>query len=204
MNIIQVFSTPIWESSFPDFESHKEKFLDTVKAFRTNNPEGIQKSNIGGGYQSPMNLTNEAELAPLYEFVCQMGLKAAFDLQLVDVDVYITAAWVNFNDTRSAANYDHVHQDTFSGVFYLQVPEKSGKLVLNNSGINPLWQACLLTDVKNKFNSEKIKVEPNEGQIFLWPSYLPHGVEPNDHDDSRISISFNVICIPKGVVPHTK
>jgi uncharacterized protein (TIGR02466 family) len=204
MNIIQVFSTPLWEASLPDFDSHKEKFLETVKTFRANNPEGIKRSNLGGSYQSPMNLTNEDGLVPLFEFVCQMGLKAAFDLQFVNVDAYITAAWVNFNDSRSAINYDHVHQDTFSGVFYLQIPEKSGKLVMNNPGINPLWQGAMLTETKNKFNSDKIKIEPQEGHVFLWPSYLPHGVEPNDHDESRISISFNVICIPKDPIPHTK
>ena len=204
MNVIQVFSTPLWESPLPDFGSHKEKFLDAVKTFRTNNPEGIQRSNLGGGYQSPMNLTNESDLALLFEFVCQVGLKAAFDLQFVNVDVYITAAWVNFNDTRSAVNYDHVHQDTFSGVFYLQIPKKSGKLVINNPGINPLWQGSMLTQAKNKFNSDKIKLEPIEGHLYLWPSYLPHGVEPNDHDDARISISFNLLCIPKDSIPHTK
>ena len=204
MNITQVFSTPLWGSPFEDFESYKEQFLNTVKTFRSNNPESIKKSNIGGGYQSPMNMTNEADLAPLFEFVCQMGLKAAFDLQFVNVDVYITAAWVNFNDTRSAANYDHVHPDTFSGVFYLQIPEKSGKLVVSNLGINPLWHGCTLTERKNNFNSDKISIEPQEGHVFLWPSYLPHGVEPNDHDEARISISFNVLCVPKDPIPHTK
>lgn len=204
MNIIQVFSTPIWEASLPSFEVHKENFLKCVLEFRKKYPEGVKKSNLGGGYQSPMNLTNEQELSPLFEFVCQMGMKAAFDLQFVNVDTYITAAWVNFNDTRSCINYDHVHQDTFSGVFYLQIPEKSGKLVLNNQGINPLWQGGMLPDKKNKFNCDKLKLDPIEGQIYLWPSYVPHGVEPNDHDDARISISFNVICIPKQNVDHTK
>lgn len=204
MNIIQIFSTPIWESSLPNFVDHKEDFLKAVTEFREKNPEGVHKSNLGGGYQSPMNLTTEPALAPLFEFVCQMGLKAAFDLQFVNVDAYITAAWVNFNDSRSCINYDHVHQDTFSGVFYLQIPEKSGKLVINNSGINPLWQGAMLPEKKNKFNSDKLKMDPVEGHIFLWPSYLPHGVEPNDHDESRISISFNVICVPKEHVEHTK
>lgn len=204
MNLIQVFSTPIWNAELPEFQTNKEKFLKAAKEFREKNPEGVKRSNLGGGYQSPMNLTSVPEFSPLFEFACQMGLKAAFDLQFVNVDAYISAAWVNFNDTRSCINYDHIHTDTFSGVFYLQIPEKSGKLVLNNSGINPLWQGSMLTDKKNKFNSDKIKIDPQEGNIFIWPAYLPHGVEPNDHDEARISISFNIICIPKEHVEHTK
>lgn len=203
MNIIQVFSTPVWQSTLPNFQDHKEKFLQTVEEFRTKNPVSDIRSSAGNGYQSPKNLTNEQDMAPLFEFVCQMGLKAAFDLQFVNVDAYVTAAWSNIHDKRSCINIEHVHQDTFSGVFYLQVPEKSGNLVVSNPGINPLWQGTMLTSSKNKFNSDKLKIQPTEGTIYIWPSYLPHSVEPNDHDETRISISFNVICIPKEKVEHT-
>jgi len=89
MNIIQVFSTPIWNSEFPDFQNQKQTFLEAVTEFREQNPEGIDKSNIVG-YQSPMNLTNEPRLSPLFEFVAQMGMKANFDNQFVDCDVYLT------------------------------------------------------------------------------------------------------------------
>jgi uncharacterized protein (TIGR02466 family) len=203
MNIIQIYSTPMWESQLPDFLTHKESFLECVKKFREQNPKGISKSNINA-YQSPINLTKEPEMGFLFEYIAQMGMKAVFDIQLVNCDVYITAAWVNFNEGRNQYNNEHIHQDTFSGVFYLQVPEKSGKLCLTNPGINPLWQGSMLVDRKNKFNSDRLKIEPVEGQIFLWPSYLSHSVETNDHDETRISISFNIICIPKEEVEHTK
>lgn len=204
MNIVQVYATPLWESNLPDFEVHQSTFIEAARRFRSDHPDGVSKSNLGGGYQSPMTLTKQPEFAPLFEFVAQMGMKAAFDMQFVQTDVYLTAAWVNFNDRRSAINYDHVHQDTFSGVFYLSVPANSGKLVLTNPGMNPLWQGAMLADQKNKFNADRLRIEPQEGQVYLWPSYLPHGVEPNDHDDERISVSFNVICIPKEHVEHTK
>jgi uncharacterized protein (TIGR02466 family) len=193
----------MWESQLPEFSTHKESFIKCVESFRQQNPEGISKSNING-YQSPMILTKEPEMGPLFEYVAQMGMKAMFDLQFVNCDVYLSAAWANFNEGRNQYNAEHVHQDTFSGVFYLQVPEKSGKLSLTNPGMNTLWQGAMLVDKKNKFNADRLKIEPVEGQIFLWPSYLSHAVEPNDHDETRISISFNVICIPKEQVEHTK
>jgi uncharacterized protein (TIGR02466 family) len=193
----------MWESYLPEFLKHKESFLKCVQDFREKNPETILKSNING-YQSPMTLTKELEMATLFEYIAQMGMKAMFDMQFVNCDVYLSAAWVNFNETRNQYNAEHIHQDTFSGVFYLQVPEKSGKLSLTNPGLNPLWQGAMLVDKKNKFNADKLRIEPVEGQIFLWPSYLSHAVEPNNHDETRISISFNVICIPKEHVEHTK
>lgn len=203
MNVIQIFSTPIWESEYPNFAKDKEQFLECVKLFRESNPESSHKSNINS-YQSPINLTTEPDMSPLFEFIAQMAQKAAFDMQFVNCDIYLTSAWVNFNDSRNSYNCEHVHQDTFSGVFYLQIPERSGRLTLVNPGLNPLWQGTMLIDQKNKFNAERLSIDPREGQILLWPAYLPHAVETNDHDETRISIAFNVICIPKEYVPHTK
>lgn len=203
MNIIQIYATPVWESTYPEFNDHKQQFLDCVTEFKTKYPDGIHKSNING-YQSPMTLTHETSMSPLFEYIAQTAQKAMFDMQFVNCDVYISAAWANFNESRNQYNCEHIHQDTFSGVFYLQVPENSGKLCLVNPGMNPLWQGAMLADKKNKFNADRLRIEPKESQLLLWPSYLSHAVEPNAHDETRISISFNVICIPKEYVEHTK
>lgn len=203
MNIIPIYSTPVWESLYPNFDSDKQNFIDCVENFRKTHEQGIVRFNVNG-YQSPINLTTEAPMAPLFEFIAQMAQKATFDLQFVDCAIYISASWANFQDSRNQFMHEHLHQDTFSGVFYLQIPEGSGKLNLINPGINPLWQGSMLVDKKNKFNADRLKIEPKEGQILLWPSYLTHSVDPNECDDTRISIGFNVICIPKEFVDHTK
>ena len=205
MNLLHIYSTPIWESSFPYFEEKKEKFLQCVQNFYEQNPTSIDRSHVNGGYHSPMNFTKEPEFAPLFEYVAQMGMKAAFDLDFVNCDVFLTAAWVNIMNSTSCMQFDHIHQDTFSGVFYLQSPTGSGNLAISNPGINSLWQGQMLAAKKNKFTSDKININPTEGSILLWPSYLTHSVSPNECNDiERISISFNIICIPKDFVEHTK
>lgn len=203
MNINQIYSTPVWESEFPLFNEHIDTFIQAVRKFKQENPESVQKANING-YQSPINLTTVQELVPLYDFIAQLALKANFDMQFVNCDVYLTAAWVNFNDSRSAIIFEHAHHDTYSGVFYLKAPKGSGKLSIINPGMNRLWQGTMLIDKKNKFNADVLRLDPEEGHVWLWPSYLIHRVEPNEHDEERISISFNVISIPKEVVEHTK
>jgi uncharacterized protein (TIGR02466 family) len=203
MNLSQIYAIPIWQSTFPDFYDHKEKFIKSVRDFRKENPEGVKRYNINA-YQSPMNLTQVEELSSFYEFAVQMGLKAAFDLQFVDCDIYITSAWVNFNDLPSSMHTEHTHQDTFSGVLYLNTSENSGCLTINNPALNPLWQGSLISSKKNKFTADRIRIKPEEGSVILWPSYLPHSVETNEHNEERISIGFNLICIPKVNVDHTK
>lgn len=203
MDLLQVFATPMWESQYPLFESHKETFIQAVRKFKKENPEGMLRYNINA-YQSPMNMTQVEELSPIYDHCIQMALKASFDLQLVNSDVYLSAAWVNFQDSQSGMQTEHVHQDTFTGVIYLEAPEGSGRLVINNSSFNPLWQGGMLVSNKTKFTADNIRIVPQEGTMLLWPSHLSHSVETNNHDNERISIGFNVVCIPREPVAYTK
>jgi uncharacterized protein (TIGR02466 family) len=129
-------------------------------------------------------------------------MKAAADLNFVECDIALTSAWLNINDSRQCMNSEHIHGDVFSGVFYLQAPEESGKLVLQNPAINRMWSGCTLASQKNEFTGESIRIEPVDGNIILFPSYLPHSVETNNHDEARIAISFNLIALPKGYLQY--
>jgi len=200
MNLMPIYSVPLWQSEFPDFEELQEQFLEAVYKYKEE-VEGVTRSNFGG-YQSPPTLHSVPELAPLYEYICQMGFKACADLDFVDCDVAITSAWLNFSDTRQAMNSEHTHAHVFSGVFYLKVPEDSGKLVLRNQALNPMWDGCTLMSHKNEYTAERIMIEPEEGSIVFFPSYLPHSVTTNNHDEERISIAFNVIALPKGSMDY--
>ena len=195
MELVHIFSTPVWISELPDFKQHKESFLTSVRNFKKKNPQGEQISNVSG-YQSPSTLQKEKELEPLFEHVCNMAMSAIQDLNFVESNIFITEAWVNFNDSRQCMNTEHVHRDVFSGVFYLNVPPESGKFVISNPGINRVWDGCNLIGEKNQFTGEMMRIEPEEGSIILFPSYVPHSVETNNHDDERISISFNIAALP--------
>jgi uncharacterized protein (TIGR02466 family) len=198
MNLTPIYSVPLWQSEYPEFDEHKEIFLNTIRTYRDQNTS-VQKSNLFG-YRSPETLHGIPELRSLFEYICQMGFKAVADLDFIDCDIALTSAWLNINDSRQCMNSEHVHGEVFSGVFYLKAPEESGKLVLQNPAINRMWNGCALTSQKNQFTGESIRIEPTEGEIILFPSYLPHWVEPNNHDDERISISFNLIALSKGSI----
>ena len=200
MNLISIYSVPLWQSEYPDFEEHKEVFLNAVRTYKEENPS-VQKSNISG-YHSPETLQQIPELRPLFEYICQMAFRAVADLDFIDCDIALTSAWVNINDTRQCMNSEHIHDQVFSGVFYLEAPEESGKIVLQNPAINRMWKGCNLTANKTQFTGESIRIEPIEGNILLFPSYLPHSVETNNHDKERISISFNIIALPKSSIEY--
>ena len=44
----------------------------------------------------------------------------------------------------------------------------------------------------NELNLEVASIDINEGDLLMFPSYLPHKVGKNESDEDRIVISFNV------------
>ena len=45
---------------------------------------------------------------------------------------------------------------------------------------------------KNELNIEVAGVDVEEGDLLIFPGYLPHKVAKNESDEDRIVISFNV------------
>ena len=71
----------------------------------------------------------------------------------------------------------------------------SGDLVLMNPTNIDWWTHRLFSYenvTTNAFNGTYFKIPPKEGTLLLFPSYVPHMVEPNTSDVNRISISFNL------------
>ena len=188
--VTSLFSVPIWKDAFPNFENLKETFIKSVKDFAKDNPVSEHKSNQWG-YQSPKDLHRLPELAPLFNYVTKMAYNAAESISL-QKNFAIMEAWANINSSRQCMNHQHTHGGVFSGIFYLKVPEESGQLFLVNPAINPSWQGASLVEKPTQYTSESIFVNPKEGSIIIWPSYLPHAVGTNNHDEERISIAFNL------------
>lgn len=198
MNLLQIYSVPLWESQLPDFSNLQQNLINDVLRLKEEGIESPNKKNHVKGFLSENKLQKNPNFAPVMEYVCQMSLKAAFDLQFPAVDVFVTECWAYVASERNDMVYEHAHQETFSGVLYLKIPPNSGKLIISNPCSNPLWQGNLLIERKNKFTADRLHIEPTEGRIFLWPSYITHSIEPSNHDEERISINFTIIAVPKG------
>jgi uncharacterized protein (TIGR02466 family) len=88
----------------------------------------------------------------------------------------------------------HVHPFCLmAGIYYIKLPKDSGRLVFEN----PIQQHdfVMLPDTVKKFNSVNSGywyAEPKEGDLIMFPSWLRHYVEPNNSNEDRISIAFNL------------
>ena len=184
-----IFTTPIWECFFDNFDIQKNNFLKAIELYKKSN-RSVHFSNYHG-YQSK-NIKHLKEFENIFKFIENKTLLIMKDYDFVECDCSIESAWFNINDSRSSFNLPHIHGNVFSGVFYLKVPKESGEIFFPNRSINPLWRGF---NYLNKY-SRKIgilhNVNPEEGKIIIFPSYVEHFVSTNNHNDERISISFNI------------
>ena len=92
--------------------------------------------------------------------------------------------WAHIHEKNmSTVTHNHIQKEDYegtkyvSGVYYVQVPEKSGHLVF----LYP----------HNSHVTHHFPVMPRASEFFLFSSAMDHHVTRNLSDELRISISFN-------------
>lgn len=109
-----------------------------------------------------------------------LALKSRFDPKGLIMDY-----WTNINDPRSL-NRLHSHSGyDYVGLYFLQ-GEGTGDLVFHNPA--NLMNECNLNSPWIHRNA----YEPKDGDLLLWPAWMPHEVETNNSNKHRINIAFNI------------
>lgn len=99
--------------------------------------------------------------------------------------------WTNINEPGSK-NSLHSHGTYhFVGVYYLQ-SEGTGDLVFHNPA--NLLEEC---NPNGPFVS-RMAFTPKDGDLLVWPAWVPHEVEMNLSNKQRINIAFNIKFKPTG------
>ena len=194
-----IFPKPFWSTEI----NLNNKVLENECYQIKKNIPGVVKSNSGkNSYHSPnlLNLKNSPEILKLIKqitfcvkFIHQQSKKE---------DVKLESFWININGS-GGLNKPHTHSgNTYSGVFYIKVPNKmkegnllflkdhNERFVQESMGNFKEGYRPLPTDLS------KLPVKPVENLLMIFPSWLPHSVEPNDVEEERISLSFNFTLLP--------
>jgi uncharacterized protein (TIGR02466 family) len=105
-----------------------------------------------------------------------------------NVNPYIALSWANYT-AKGQMHHTHTHSNSFiSGVFYPAAHHTDSIIFSNMKYV----QIQVQPKNFNMWNSPTQKFYINAGDVFLFPSDLPHYVEEVQHDGTRISIAFNV------------
>jgi len=194
------FKTPVYVIK-PQFSENLLNELETdIYKIKSESPT-IEVSNINGWHsEADLFLREEASIKTLCGVLVAettrklISISSDFDPKQYDGQF---GGWININP-KGGANATHHHQPwDWSGVFYVKQPSISDEA--GRSGmiefINPCQQSSSLANkgFKNAGMSPFLRFRPQPGEIVLFPSYLLHSVYPNETDDDRITIAYNLM-----------
>jgi len=183
---IDIFKQSIIIDNYYNDELDKNlmKILDEEEK----NKRGVVKSNQGGFQTSPIKdesiqenfLKKSIELLSTY-----------FTFKKINIKAQMKGVWINKN-FKNNYNSMHVHPNSsFSGVYYLKIVGKGGELVFSNNDTSSIFNENNLFFNNSEFDNI-FTITPQKNNFILFPSHLQHYVKPNETEESRISVSFNV------------
>ncbi len=179
----------------PDHERLNAQLLEAVAGLRREDP-GMKVSNHLG-WHSSRDFFSRTE--PAFQLLQQHIWQALtsgvrrfwkeFDPKLHRT---IHDGWVNVNG-KGAFNAPHEHSlHHLSGCYYVSTPESDEE----SSGVLGFMNPAGPVGPKGWFSDRlipaRLNARPKAGQIILFPSYLLHWVCPNQAEEERVSIAFNL------------
>lgn len=158
---------------------------------------GRKKSNLGG-WQSNDMTANEIFLkaSGLITAIEQTAKAYAQNVLRLHIREWgIDNIWVNING-RNSTNMLHTHPHVqVAGVYYVKVPEDANSELVFYHPAHEIIHRDIPSHLYSEYKPSNAVAHyhmPVENQIVLFPGWLQHLVMPNQSDDDRISISFNV------------
>lgn len=110
-------------------------------------------------------------------------------------EMIVTDSWINVAK-KGAYQMPHLHVNSFlSATYYINRNNNHSPILFRNpknveyNGNKPI----LLMNIKKntKFNSD-VRIEPKNGTLVIWESFVVHGYEENP-SDGRIAMSLNIM-----------
>jgi uncharacterized protein (TIGR02466 family) len=192
-----MFPTFLGEARYPDFANEKSSLLAIIDRLRREDTEGVATSNqyYAHGYTSFFTrntLFSEPGFERLAAFICQQAThyaaKQFWDLQRFQPQM--TYMWCNVNGKHSY-HAEHLHPFShISGVFYVSCARDSGDIAFKDPRPGRMMVPPPVAQSAPE-NSMVVKINPEDGKLLMFPSFLEHSVSQNPLDIERTSISFN-------------
>ena len=189
------FSTPVWVTKIEDYKQTNEEMFKYIKKLQSEDEKGIVKSNVKGWHSKDFDMENEAPknfIKLISANIHQVFKDMDWDLQKQKIK--IPSMWAIINkDGANNARHHHGNSD-ISAAYYIRAPKNCGEIVFYDPRPAPVFSHPLCNK-PNLLNAMVNSVNPVEGLLVMFPSYLDHSVNANMTSDERIVISFNINLI---------
>jgi len=192
--ILKLFTEPVFKYKFNEFEELNKELSEYIYKLQENDKEGVKRSNKGGWHSQNFQLTDTNSIQYKFGVKLQEYIINAFQnlgWKVENKNIRISEMWaiINKNDDF---NVLHTHPNCYlSSSYYVKAKKNCGKFEIENPNIAKRYSFPEIA-VINELNLEVASIDVTEGDLLLFPSYLPHKVSRNESGEDRIVISFNV------------
>ena len=192
--ILKFFPEPVFKYKLEDFKSLNKELSEYIYKLQAEDNDGIEKSNKGGWHSSNFELTVKSSVQNRFAIIVQKYILEVFNIngwKTENKNIRIKAMWAIINKNGDF-NILHTHPNCYlSAAYYVKAPEKCGKFQIENPNIA---KRNFYPEIKrkNELNLNVAGIEIEEGDLLIFPGYLPHKVSTNESNEDRIVISFNV------------
>ena len=117
-----------------------------------------------------------------------ISLDATYKIQIEKTQMHksLTETWVNINSPESRITLHEHKANMFSFLYYVQATD-TGSLILRNP--SNLMVEC---NPQSPFVSA-FSYPPEDGDLILFPSWIPHEVNTNKSNIQRINIAGQIV-----------
>jgi uncharacterized protein (TIGR02466 family) len=194
MKLDHWFPSVVGREDHPEWVEPMTELVDQIFTSKDKNVNPNFYAN-GETTYGTRNLHDESEFLPFLEFVKHKGAEfleqQGFDSGKVPWKPFLFAN----SFLQGSAHPKHLHsQCTLSGIFYLRTPPGSSNIVFYpNQPFKDFFDYMFhQKDPTNWYGQQKTEYRPYPGLLLLWPAWLYHEVPPNNSNEPRTSLVFNL------------
>ena len=192
--IYNLFPVPIFQYKIENYQEINQELLNYILELQKKNKIGNTHSNKGGWHSPNFDLVNEG---PPINFINKFKdflkhiISSDMGWEYIPNKQRIVSMWAIINK-KNSFNVMHNHQNCYlSASYYVRKPEDSGDITFFDPKEAKTYRFPKI-EKYTEYSTEIVTIEPGEGDLLIFPSYLYHSVGENLSDDNRVVVSFNI------------
>ena len=176
--IFKFFPEAIFKYKLEDFKDLNKELSEYVYKLQSEDKNGLERSNKGGWHSENFELRIKDSIQNRFALILQKYILKVFQnngWKTENKNIRIKEMWAIINKTGDF-NVIHTHPNCYlSAAYYVKAPEKCGRFQIENPNIaKKNYYPEIKT--KNELNLEVAGIEIEEGDLLIFPGYLPHKV----------------------------
>ena len=189
--VFPLFPTPLYVTSYPDDISEIVKYFDSCE---------MQPASSGGYGVISKNtyILDNPICKPLNDFIMEAFRDFATNIMRYKYKkLQFSQSWLTYKEPGQF-HKSHTHPNTMmAGVFYYDVQPNDSAIVFSRDvkGIGRSYiEPSLLDDYQDhQYSQEEIYFKPSPNNFIIFPSWLNHGVPPNETNKTRKALGVNAL-----------